>query len=52
VLPGSDQATGKPASVTVTDAAAPLLLNITWSGGNPSSTGYGATKKTDPPSAG
>jgi hypothetical protein len=51
-LSGSDQATGKPGSVTVTDTAEPVLLNITGAGGSLSFTGYGATKKIDPPSAG
>lgn len=50
-LSGSDQATGKPGSVTVTDTAQPVLLNITGSGGTLSFTRYGETKEIDPPSA-
>jgi hypothetical protein len=51
-LSGTDPATGKPVSVTVTDTAEPVMLSITGAGGSLSFTGYGATKKIEPPSAG
>jgi hypothetical protein len=51
-LPASNQSTGKPATIVVTNTPAPLLLSITEPGsGNFTFTGYGAAKTITPPSA-